>query len=141
MSAFGKLFHNPHVMQAINANIDCDYCKIAKCMGCIHAMDKFKYLKKQNTEIRTLLHLRANRPLIHVLWQAVEAPAMPTSTTSLPSGSTVRVRRVASMKNLTESQASSIGLANYYHRYAFDWMDLSLLDQTWICSKESMASG
>ncbi|KAJ7393101.1 hypothetical protein OS493_008400 [Desmophyllum pertusum] len=47
--------------------------------------------------------------------KAVEAPAMPTSTTSLPSGSTVRVRRVASMKNLTESQASSIGLANYYH--------------------------
>lgn len=43
---------------------------------------------------------------------------MPTSTTSLPSGNTVRVRRVASMKNLTESQASSIGLANYYHRYA-----------------------
>ena len=44
---------------------------------------------------------------------------MPTSTTPLPSGSTVRVRRVASMKNLTESQASSIGLANYYHRYMY----------------------
>lgn len=42
---------------------------------------------------------------------------MPTSTAPFPSGSTVRVRRVASMKNLTESQASSIGLANYYHGY------------------------
>lgn len=45
-----------------------------------------------------------------------ETPAMPTSTTPLPSGNTVKVRRVASMKNLTEAQASSIGLANYYHR-------------------------
>ncbi|XP_068703466.1 protein furry homolog-like isoform X2 [Montipora foliosa] len=44
-----------------------------------------------------------------------ETPAMPTSTTPLPSGNTVKVRRVASMKNLTEAQASSIGLANYYH--------------------------
>lgn len=51
---------------------------------------------------------------------------MPTSTTSLPSGNTVRVRRVASMKNLTESQASSIGLANYYHRYA-NAFELSVL--------------
>ena len=51
--------------------------------------------------------------------KGAETPAMPTSNTSLPSGNTVRVRRVASMKNLTESQASSIGLANYYHRYVF----------------------
>ena len=41
---------------------------------------------------------------------------MPTSTTPLPSGNTVKVRRVASMNNLTEAQASSIGLANCYHR-------------------------
>ena len=45
-----------------------------------------------------------------------ETPAMPTSTTPLPSGNTVKVRRVASMNNLTEAQASSIGLANCYHR-------------------------
>ena len=51
------------------------------------------------------------------IFKGVEAPAMPTSTASFPSGNTVRVRRVASMKNLTESQASSIGLANYYHKY------------------------
>ncbi|XP_029213132.2 LOW QUALITY PROTEIN: protein furry homolog [Acropora millepora] len=44
-----------------------------------------------------------------------ETPAMPTSTTPLPSGNTVKVRRVASMNNLTEAQASSIGLANCYH--------------------------
>ena len=56
---------------------------------------------------------------------------MPTSTTSLPSGNTVRVRRVASMKNLTESQASSIGLANYYHRYA-NAFELSVLSIQWI---------
>ena len=58
---------------------------------------------------------------------------MPTSTTPLPSGSTVRVRRVASMKNLTESQASSIGLANYYHRYAVWYAGvLSVLAIQWI---------
>lgn len=56
---------------------------------------------------------------------------MPTSTISLPSGNTVRVRRVASMKNLTESQASSIGLANYYHRYA-NAFELSVLSIQWI---------
>lgn len=54
---------------------------------------------------------------------------MPMSTTSLPSGNTARVRRVASMKNLTESQASSIGLANYYHRYA---VELLVLSVQWI---------
>ncbi|KAL9973951.1 hypothetical protein ACROYT_G020474 [Oculina patagonica] len=47
--------------------------------------------------------------------KGAETPAMPATNASLPSGNTVRVRRVASMKNLTESQASSIGLANYYH--------------------------
>ena len=51
---------------------------------------------------------------------------MPTSTAPFPSGSTVRVRRVASMKNLTESQASSIGLANYYHGYVWK------IDCRWI---------
>lgn len=60
--------------------------------------------------------------------KGIEAPAMPTSTAPFPSGSTVRVRRVASMKNLTESQASSIGLANYYHgiRKALDSIIRSL---------------
>lgn len=65
---------------------------------------------------------------MYFLLKGAEAPAMPTSTTPLPSGTTVRVRRVASMKNLTESQASSIGLAKYYHRYsilALYWMLLN----------------
>ena len=53
----------------------------------------------------------------YLFFKCGEPPAMPTSSTPLPSGNTVRVRRVPSMKNLTESQASSIGLANYYHRY------------------------
>ena len=58
---------------------------------------------------------------------------MPTSTTPLPSGNAVRVRRVASMKNLTESQASSIGLANYYHRYVLsNTSELSVLSIQWI---------
>lgn len=50
-----------------------------------------------------------------LLRKSSEVPAMPTSSTPLPSGNTVKFRRVASMKNLTDSQASSIGLANYYH--------------------------
>lgn len=63
-------------------------------------------------------HMILEQLVSYFFLKGAEAPAMPTSTTPLPSGTTVRVRRVASMKNLTESQASSIGLAKYYHRYS-----------------------
>ena len=42
---------------------------------------------------------------------------MPSTTSTLPSGNTVRVKKTVIAKTLTDSAASSIGLANYYHRY------------------------
>ena len=49
--------------------------------------------------------------------QGGEAPPMPTTGgIILPSGSTVKAKKVT-LLNLSESQASSIGLANYYHRW------------------------
>ncbi|XP_032237485.2 protein furry homolog isoform X2 [Nematostella vectensis] len=44
-----------------------------------------------------------------------EPPPMPSSMTTLPSGNTIRIKKATLPKTLTESAASNIGLANYYH--------------------------
>ena len=57
---------------------------------------------------------------------------MPSTTNTLPSGNTLRVKKTVIAKTLTDSAASSIGLAKYYHRYVNCLQDLYLKFQLFI---------
>lgn len=57
-----------------------------------------------------------NLVFIVLLSQGGEAPPMPSTISTLPSGNTIRVKKITLPKTLTEKAANTIGLANYYHR-------------------------
>ncbi|BFZ15206.1 hypothetical protein BsWGS_18245 [Bradybaena similaris] len=66
------------------------------------------------TPERMSIGLRAFLVIADSLQQKDGDPPMPQSTSSLPSGSTVRVKKTFLNKMLSDSTAKSIGLAQYY---------------------------
>lgn len=63
---------------------------------------------------RTSIGLRAFLVIADSLQQRDGDPPMPQTTSSLPSGSTVRVKRTFVNKLLSDSTAKTIGLSTYY---------------------------